>query len=67
MMDNLSNYLAIYQGRYLEIKAKTSNEAKQKAFKKFTATSLDDVEIHLTDVEYDPYYLTAVTYDPYHF
>jgi hypothetical protein len=66
-MDDLTNYLAIYQGKYLEISAKTLHEAKSKAFIRFTATSSDDVEIHLTDVEYDPYYLTAVTYDPYYF
>jgi hypothetical protein len=64
---NVNNYLVSYQGRYLEIEAKNSHEAKQKAFRRFNATSLDDVEVSFTDVEYDPYYLTAVTYDPYHF
>ena len=61
-MDFKSIYLSHYQGRYLEIEAETTDEAKKSAFIRFNAKNISDIDVHLTDVEYDPYYLTAVIY-----
>ena len=55
-------YLVCYQGRYLEIDAETTDEAKKSAFIRFNAKNISDIDVHLTGVEYDPYYLTAVIY-----
>jgi hypothetical protein len=49
-------YLVSYQGRYLEIDAETIDDARELAFMRFNAKSINDVEIYLADVEYDPYY-----------
>ena len=49
-------YLVSYQNRYLEIDAETTDDSRELAFMRFNAKSINDVEVYLTDVEYDPYY-----------
>lgn len=55
-MDFNQTYLVSYQNRYLEIDAETTDDARELAFMRFNAKSINDVEVYLTDVEYDPYY-----------
>lgn len=49
MSDGLCGYIAIYKGKQIQVRAKTSYEAQQKAAQQFKAKKSWEVSVYLVE------------------